>query len=317
MLNIGLIGLGPDWETQYAPALARLSPRLRVTAVYDCVAGRALQAADQLRAWPVTGIRAMLERPDIKGVLVLDAGWQGIAPIRLAIEHERPVFLAAPFDADVEELERISSSAGEAGLLLMPGLPMRCTPASARLRELTATQLGVPQRIDVRVLGNIAFNTSLLAGIIDWCAQMAQARTVEIGSIQPTIGRDAAEGVSIAAVLERGGSNPSRVAVAVRASEPSGGVEATGTGLDAFPFHATVECAHGTAHVLSAARIRWRCQADEAEEDLEKERTGLDLVLDYFARRVVGGLIPVPDLTEVCRVLRALPPERWHTGALA
>ena len=309
MLNIGLIGLGPDWETLYAPALARLSRRLKVAAVYDSVHSRAVHAADQLRAWPVTGIRSMLTRSDIKAVLVLESGWQGLAPIELAVEHELPAFLASPFEAEGEQLERVSRAAAGAGVLLMPCLPLRSTPASARLRELTATQIGAATRIDIQVVGHIDFNTSLLAGIIDWCAQMAQARPVEVGAVQPTHGSP--DGVGLTVILERGGSSGSRVTIAIRSREPQGGVEpSAGAGCESLPFRAIVECVQGRAEVLSAGRITWQSTTDQGDENLEMERTGLDLTLDYFARRVVGGLIPVPGLEDVCRVLRALPAER-------
>ena len=304
MLNIGLIGLGPDWETLYAPALGRLSRRLKVTAVYDSVHSRAVQAADQLRAWPLTGIRSMLTRSDIKAVLVLESGWHGLAPIELAVDHELPAFLASPFEADVQHLERVSRAAGSAGVLMMPCLPLRSAPASARLRELTATQIGPATRFDIHVVGHIDFNTSLLAGIIDWAAQMAQARPVEIGEVLPT---DTPDGVGLTVVLERGGAAPARVSVSIRSSEPqAGGESSTAGGCELIPFRAAVECAQGRAEVLSAGRITWQSSTDRGDENLETERTGLDLTLDYFARRVVGGLIPVPGLEDVCRVLRTL-----------
>lgn len=304
MLNIGLIGLGPDWEPLYAPALARLSRRLRVAAVYDSVHSRAVQAADQLRAWPMTGIRSMLARSDIKAVLVLETGWHGLAPIELAVEHELPAFLAAPFEAEVQQLERVSGAAGSAGVLMMPCLPLRSAPASARLRELTATQIGAATRIDIQVVGHIDFNTALLAEIIDWSAQMAQARPVEVGEVLPT---DTPDGVGLTVILERGGAAGARVSVSIRSSEPQGSAESlAATGCDSLPFRATVECVGGRAQVLSAGRITWQSSTEQGDENLETERTGLDLALDYFARRVVGGLIPVPGLEDVCRVLRAL-----------
>ena len=51
MLNIGVIGLGPDWETRHRPALARLARRIRIAAVYDAVTPRAERVADELRTF--------------------------------------------------------------------------------------------------------------------------------------------------------------------------------------------------------------------------------------------------------------------------
>src|SRR5947209_3874603 len=46
MLNVGLIGLGPEWERRYFPALVRLRHRLRVRRFY----GPLITQADQVPA---------------------------------------------------------------------------------------------------------------------------------------------------------------------------------------------------------------------------------------------------------------------------
>lgn len=306
MLNIGLIGLGPDWETLYAPALRQLSRRVRVTAVYDAVASRAVQAADQLRAWPVGGVRALLCRHDVKAVLVLDAGWQGLAPLEFAIEHERPAFVSAPFDAGLGELEQLHASASAAGLLLMPALPLRSTPAAARLRELTATQLGAVRRVTVMVAGNAAFDNALCGAVIDWCAQVVQASRFKIG---PTHA-DAGHAAKIAIELQRSGPDRPPVVLEILCSEPAA---RRGHGVpeqESAPFEAVIECEAGHAELLGPDRLRWRSDAHEAEEHLSRERPATEIIIDYFARRVVGGLIPVPDLGDVLRALRPLHDER-------
>ena len=306
MLNIGLIGLGPDWETLYVPALRQLSKRLRVTAVYDAVAARGVQAADLLRAWPVSGLRALISRADVKAVLILDPGWHGLTPLEFAIEYEKPAFIAAPFEFELHELESVHQRAASSGRLLVPGLPLRFNPAALRLRELIATQLGPATRMAVQISGNAAFNTALLAGIIDWCSQVAQAIVVHAGPAQARSGNGDAATISV--MLRRSNQAAAPLPVEIQSVEPSSSADADQTHAPA-PLQIRVECAGGHAEILSAQQIRWQTPRHQADEVLAKERPGIEVMLDYFARRAVGGLIPVPDFGDVCRVLRSLHEE--------
>lgn len=306
MLNIGIIGLGPDWETLYLPALRQLSGRLRVTAVYDAVAARGVQAADLLRAWPMTGVRALINRADVKAVLILDTGWHGPAPLEFAIEYEKPALVALPFEFDMLELESLHRRATSAGRLLVPGLPLRFYPAALRLRELIATQLGPAIRMDVRVSGNAAFNTSLLAAIIDWCSQVAQAIVVHVGPAQAT--PQTSDAATITVTLRRSQQSAAPLPVEIRSVEPSANADADSHSVHA-PLHIRIECAGGHAEILSPQQIRWQSARQQADEVLARERPGIEVMLDSFARRAVGGLIPVPDLGDVCRVLRSLNEE--------
>jgi hypothetical protein len=76
----------------------------------------------------------------------------------------------------------------------------------------------------------------------------------------------------------------------------------------------SLTCRQGTIEQLDDARLRWRLKSGERfEEVLESERTGAELLLDHFARRIVGGLVPVPAVDDVCRIRRLLQP---HLAAL-
>ncbi|MGH7128519.1 MAG: Gfo/Idh/MocA family oxidoreductase, partial [Planctomycetaceae bacterium] len=149
MVRVGIVGTGAAWETRYRPALERLKSRIAVRAVYDPVACRAEQVAEELHTQPADGLCTLLDRPDVRAVLVLDAGWQEDVPLRFAFERKKPVYLAGSLGENLERLKHVHAWAQEAGVALMPEFSRRYTPASARLQELLATRLGRPQRIDV------------------------------------------------------------------------------------------------------------------------------------------------------------------------
>ena len=53
------------------------------------------------------------------------------------------------------------------------------------------------------------------------------------------------------------------------------------------------------------AHIRWRLTGGETEtESLIADRSEVEVMIDHFCRRSVGGLIPVADISDVCRCLR-------------
>lgn len=61
-----------------------------------------------------------------------------------------------------------------------------------------------------------------------------------------------------------------------------------------------IHCEHGKAEIASETRIRWQgVLPDPAEETLTSERSKEEIMLDIFCRRVVGGLIPVADLSDI------------------
>jgi len=67
-----------------------------------------------------------------------------------------------------------------------------------------------------------------------------------------------------------------------------------------------VVCEHGTALIESPTVIRWQTDADSAEETLSADRNETEVMLDHFCRRVVGGLIPVADLSDISHGLELI-----------
>ena len=92
-LRVGLVGLGPNWEMRYRPALRALGDRFEVRAICEQVALRAEQAAREFNAQAVDGFRSLAGRSDIDAVLMLGPQWYGYLPILAACESGKAVYL--------------------------------------------------------------------------------------------------------------------------------------------------------------------------------------------------------------------------------
>ncbi len=150
MLDIGLVGLGPDWETCYKPALIRLRPRLRVRSVHTTVATRAEPVAAEFDCRPAPSLTALIERADLRAIVVLDPGWCGAVPVDLALNLGKPVFFANSGALPRDLIPRLAQRSAGTGVMLMPDLRIRYLPSTIRLRELIATRIGRPLNVEAR-----------------------------------------------------------------------------------------------------------------------------------------------------------------------
>ena len=308
MVNVGIIGLGPDWETRYLPVLKKLRSRIRVCAVYDAVANRSQHVAEELQCHRELGIVALAERTDVRGLLILDSSWHGDALLRLVCSLRKPAFVANCHGTDREVLRTIYQSAVEEGTTLMPEFGERYTPATGRLKELIATRIGRPQRIVVNTNavcyearpGNAGDErvSDGLVNWLDWCRYV-------IGTAPVVVFSEAFE--------NEVGDCGHRIRVEFQ-SQSTDCPTAEWTFLDAIrsedrrePASATtrqeVICDKGSAIVNGPTEITWKTETKVITESLAAERSNVEVMLDQFCRRVVGGLIPVADINDVCRCL--------------
>lgn len=63
-----------------------------------------------------------------------------------------------------------------------------------------------------------------------------------------------------------------------------------------------IQCERGVAHLRQPNEIHWSAGGPTQVEHLATERSATALVLDLFFRRVVGGLVPVADLSSLLEV---------------
>lgn len=291
MLDVGVIGIGPRWETRYRPALEALRHRLRVKAVASPVTAIAELVAAEFRAETVPSLVELAERRDIRALLVLEPSWHGDVPVHLALQAGKPVFLGV---AAEPELAACASNLEETGLIV-PELPLRYTPATQRLHELLATKLGRVRRVEVELGGNAARSAeggegdlirSALVDALDWCRSLV--------------------GDCIARVVSAEGPGPVRLALSPRhagqASQTRAASEAVPVELrwsETVTVVSRIHCERGSVSVQGHRQLAWKCEQAENEEVLESDRDELQLMLDHFSRRVVGGLVSVPTLEDI------------------
>lgn len=303
-VNLGLIGLGPFWESRFRPALRKLSSKLQVVAVYDNVVSRAEQAAREMNARVIGGVSALADRADVQALLLLDAGWQGEAALRLLCGRRKPILLATRVDADLSELRHWHEHAVSHGVTIMPAFPRRCTPASNRLQELMATQLGRPLRIEVAIspasLQTVPFATESdfggqtppspdpLLEWADWCHYLFRAAPQQVTR------RSDGQGWRFDFSSPSGSIESARIAELSLCPTPPVADRPT---LDEVRVH----CERGEARLLGSTTIEWSADGNSQSEELTTERTETEVLLDHFCRRVIGGLIPVPSLEDLMR----------------
>jgi hypothetical protein len=297
MLNIGIIGLGPHWESQYRPALARLSRRLRVTAIYDPVASRAERAAQELGAACVLSMRKLLKRSDVRAVLLLEESWHGLAPPRFALASGKSLYVAGRLTSPLESLDALCRAAAGQSLVICPALRLRTAPATVRMMELTATRLGSVEAADIEL--KVKQGTTLLPLLV----AVIDAASVVVRSVPAAVER-MTEGTALMELNVTFGrlasdGNPVMLRLDVSRVDSSPGIGVS------------LICRRGMLAQTGDVALRWKlADGEEAHEELDLERPGAEVLLDHFARRIVGGLVPIPGLDDACRILRLLEPHR-------
>lgn len=310
MLDVGIIGPGPQWELQYGPAVHALRDRLRIRAVFDPVKERAEQIAAGLQAFACSGILTTVSLSPVRAVLLLDNAWYRGEALSFAIRRSKPVFVAdiTAFLEPTASPER--NPWADVTSLVVPSLPLRYTPATARLRELMATRLGPPEQITIDVPGGTQSETSMIE-LLDWCRYLAgtTVHEVEAKSVDSSADRDESIRLSFARP-QRGSSG---VIARLKFAPPT----ATAAELGGAEFCARVVCENGTAEISGLRKIAWTRAGERRTETLDCDRDAMTVLLDLFCRRVVGGLVPIPspdDVSLAANVLKAVAQSRRKRG---
>ncbi|MGC1275427.1 MAG: hypothetical protein WBC44_17100 [Planctomycetaceae bacterium] len=302
MVPVGVIGLSPAWETRYRPALKSLRNRIVVRAVYDSVLSRAEQAAAELGAIPVAGMQALARRDDLKALLVFDTGWCGPGAIRLLCRAGRPIFIGGSFAADEATLDRLADAAVGCGTMVMPALDSRYTPSTFRLRELMATRLGRPLQIEIDAecpaRSTNGHSTAegpwedFVARLADWCCYVVPTPPAGVQAAATDSG--APETIQLTFARPRIGGEFPLADIRLRSTSSF-------AAADVVVPRYRVRCERGEATLDAVDRITWRTDSEQGDESLAADRSAVQVMLDHFCRRVVGGLIPVADLDDVRR----------------
>lgn len=331
-LRIGVIGLGRLWEARHRPALQRLSGRFRVTAVYDQVARRAVSEAEAIGCHAAGGVTELIGRPDVDAVYLLTPQWFGLHAAELVCAAGKPIYCALPLAADPAGLEALARIVRDSAALFVPELARRFYPATLRLNELLARDLGSPRLVmghvrlfDYDRYGTPGPGTQLApmsmtvdpgANLLDWCRALFGASPTGVegfGTVvlpgparraEPSTGDDF-EGF----LLHFPGGAMAQMTVA--RFHRSAWDDATrflpAPGIQVF-------AERGAAWLEMPDRIAWTDAGGQHEDRLPLDPSVGEMLNDHFLRRVRGepSLAPTIDdalaaarLVEAVRLSRA------------
>ena len=318
-LRVGVIGLGRLWEARHKPALARMSDRFQVTAVYDQVLRRAEIEAGQIGCAAVEGLTALVERPDVDVVHLLSPQWFGLHAIGMACDAGKPVYCALPLADAAGELEAAAVRVEASGVPFMPEFARRFYPATLRLRELLATTLGRPRLIvgHSRLLGFDRYGspgptTQLTPAplmidpgsyLLDWCCFLFQGEPL---ALQGRAGVVLAPEASATAdpdfesfTAEFAGGGMAQLSFGRYYQNPWG--EASQF-LPPPGFQVYAE--RGAAWVELPDRVQWSDAEGNHEERLALEPTIGHVLNDQFHRLVRGDQSLAPTIRDAVAVAR-------------
>lgn len=177
-IRLGLIGLGESWTERHRRAVLSMSDRFEIRAVCDGVHHRAELAAEELHVSVAGGYHSLVKRPDIDAVIITSSSWAGPLPILAACEAQKAIFCSRDVDLLPGDVGKIREQVEQAGIAFSAELVRRNAPATLRLKELIATQLGKPQLLFChhRLGVNCSVHGSTmdpicreLVELLDWC----------------------------------------------------------------------------------------------------------------------------------------------------
>jgi hypothetical protein len=151
----------------------------------------------------------------------------------------------------------------------------------------------------------------VLAVALDWSMSLVGSlpvavRAIGSGSTADRLNlhvefrRPSAGGIAPAAQIRLTAKTP-----ATSSTLSAGGSDTSST------LRASVECLHGTALLEGPQDVTWYLANEDSPgerfvESLASDRPAVEVMLDHFCRRVVGGLIPVPTLDDLCRAFQLI-----------
>jgi predicted dehydrogenase len=318
-LRVGVIGLGRLWETRHKPSLARLADRFRVTAVYDQVYRRAEIEAAQIGCVACEGLSSLVERPDVDVIYLVSRQWFGLHPIAMACAAGKAVYCGLPLADDLPELEGLVNLVESSGIVFMPEFARRCYPATLRLKELLATELGPPRL----VLGHsrlFGFDRYAMPGptnqivpapllidpgsyLLDWCGFVFQAlpeslqgsRCQALPTERP--GDQESDFESFVATFSGGATAQISYGRYHRASWGEASRFLPPPGFQVF-------AERGAAWLEMPERIQWSSSGGVKEERLPLEPTVGDVLNDQFHRLVRGDHSLAPTIRDALTIAR-------------
>ena len=313
-LRVGLVGLGRSWENRHRSALRALSERFEVRAICEQVAKRAEKAAQDFDADTVDGYRALIERDDLDAILMLSPQWYGALPIHAACEAGKAVYCAAMMDLTSSEALEVKQRVEEAGIAFMVEFPRRLAPATLRLKELIATQLGKPKLVFCHRRSSTKANEATpdltmlreMIELVDWCGYVVGRRpefVVSNGRPSSKQGGYRMISVDYAATSDDGDTPPPLAQISCGNYMPDTWQEARTFRL---PTGLQVSCERGVAFVDLPSTLVWFDEAGRHIESLGDEAPVGEQLFGQFHRAVTSLLRSTDDLDKAYLALQTV-----------
>ena len=281
-----------------------MSDRFEVRAICEQVAHRAEKAAHEFNAARIDGYRALTRRADIDAILMLSPQWYGVLPIHAACDAGKAIYCAAAMDMSTDDAAEVKRRVEEAGIAFMVEFPRRLAPATLRLKELIATQLGHPRllfchrrqsfsALEDRAQATAAVNRELIE-MVDWCHYIVgQPPASVIGNGLPSTQQHG--GYRMLSVdFEISGGERSAIA------QISCGNYFPDTWHEAKSFRPPTElqvsCENGIAFIDLPSTLVWFNEAGRHVESLESELPVGEQLFAQFHRAVTSLYRSTDDL---------------------
>ena len=323
-LRLGLIGMGNGWEGHHQPALRTLADRFEVTAVFDQVTHRAQSVAARFDTVAVEGFRSLTRREDVDAVLLLGEGWYGALPVFAACDSGKAVYFAAATDMSLQECRLLRQRVRESGIAFLGELVRRHAPATVRLKELMATQLGAPKLIfcHFRSPDPVRLNHHTpedkpnscrheLVELVDWCRFAIGSEPTWVTSTSHTttpVTSDVAKQPDFQTITmdfsdrDHPGTGP-MAQISCSRYIPARWSEALGYRPRAAM---QVACERGIAFMDLPASLVWFDDAGRHQEPLDGERPVGERLLTRFFRAVTSLVVNTTDLDDTYRAFEIL-----------
>jgi predicted dehydrogenase len=309
-LRVGVVGVGSAWESRHLPALRSLSDRFEVAAVCDPVQHRALQVAKQFNATVYDGFRALMERDDIDGVLLLSSHFYGPTPIFAACEYSKAVYCAAALELEDQQATELRERVQSSGIAFMAEFACRLSPATLRLKELLATRLGKPRLLFCNRRRSSPIKCESgdrcardLVELVDWCRYVIEADpTSLIATMHMSAETPFADYFGVSLDF----SSTSEVGMGPVAIIGCGNYvpESLEESL-AFrrPADLKVVCDNGIAFVDLPSTVAWFDGAGQHMEKLDHERNVGEQLLLHFHRAVQSLVLKTASLDDAHKAI--------------
>jgi predicted dehydrogenase len=310
-IRVGVVGIGPLWESRHLPALRALSDRFEVRAVCDPVQHRAQLAARHLNASLHDGFRALTARDDIDAILLLSPQWFGPLPIYAACDAGKAVYCAAAMELKDDEAAVLRDRVREAGVAFMAEFPCRLSPATLRLKELIATRLGAPRllfcnrRRTMEATGEHGTRCELdMVELIDWCRYVVDAEPSSLVAISHNAQGEGPCADYFSLSLEFAdateGGKGAMAMIACGQYVPKSCEESLSYRR---PADLKVVCDNGLAFVDLPNTVAWFDSAGQHLETLDHERPVGEQLLMHFHRAVESLVLKTASLEDAHRAL--------------